>query len=127
MRMLIVLMLTVVLVFGLRVYTSQAAEFNEAWHVNKWCTEQNGQQEYVLPDKARVDCLTETHAIEFDWGKKWAELIGQALYYSYITNKKAGVVLIVEPGEEDRYIQRLQTVANHLCIDFWLMENENTK
>lgn len=108
-------------------YNAGATEFNEAWHVEKWCTEQGGTIEYVLEDRTRVDCLTDTHAIEFDWGKKWAEGIGQALYYSYMTNKKAGVVLIVEPGKEQRYIDRINTVANHLCLDVWLMDNENYK
>ena len=32
-----------------------------------------GIMEFRLPDRTRVDCLTEDHAIEFDFGKKWAE------------------------------------------------------
>jgi len=62
----------------------------------KWCTEHGGQVEVVLPDRTRCDCLTETHAIEFDFGKKWAEAIGQALYYAIQTGKKPGIVLILE-------------------------------
>jgi len=52
--------------------------------------------EVVLPDKTRCDCLTETHAIEFDFGSKWAEAIGQALYYAIHANKRAGIVLVLE-------------------------------
>ncbi len=55
----------------------------------------------VLPDKARVDCVTDTHAIEFDFAKKWGESIGQALYYATILNKQAGIVLIMEKGVAD--------------------------
>jgi hypothetical protein len=39
------------------------------------CREQGGQIEVVLPDKTRCDCVTNTHAIEFDFGSKWAEAI----------------------------------------------------
>ncbi|WP_171018846.1 hypothetical protein ACONUD_00725 [Microbulbifer harenosus] len=47
-----------------------------------WCETAGGVAEYVLPDRTRVDCLTETHAMEFDFAPKWAEAIGQALYYA---------------------------------------------
>ena len=43
-----------------------------------------------------MDCLTSCHAVEFDFASKWAESVGQALYYQYKTNKKAMVVLIIE-------------------------------
>ena len=36
------------------------------------------------------------HEIEFDFGNKWAESIGQALYDSIQTEKKAGIVLILK-------------------------------
>jgi hypothetical protein len=42
----------------------------------------------VLPDGTRCDCLTDTHAIEFDFGNKWAEAIGQSAYYALQTGKK---------------------------------------
>ena len=35
----------------------------------------------VLPDGTRCDCLTDTHAIEFDFGSNWAEAIGQSAHY----------------------------------------------
>ena len=43
-------------------------EHPEKWYQQKWCEEKNGQVEVVLPDGTRCDCLTETHAIEFDFG-----------------------------------------------------------
>lgn len=48
----------------------------EKWYQEKWCAEQNGKAEVVLPDRTRCDCLTDKNAIEFDFGKKWAEAIG---------------------------------------------------
>lgn len=66
--------------------------------------------EYVLPDGARVDCLTATQAVEFDWAKKWAEGYGQAKYYGAVTGRRGVVVLIVGP-DDGRYIERLQVAA----------------
>ncbi len=87
-----------------------------------WCRNHCGQTEYILNDGARVDCLTKTHAVEFDFASKWAESIGQALYYGIKTHRKPAVVLILEnPQYEDRYVIRFKTVANYLCLDYWFM------
>lgn len=94
----------------------------ESEYQSLWCKENNGVTEYVLDDKARVDCLTDEYAIEFDFANKWAESIGQSLYYGLKTNKKAGIVLIIEDRNKvDRYIKRLDTVTNQYNIKYWLM------
>lgn len=84
-----------------------------------WCTQ--GVMEYVLDDKARVDCLTEEYAIEFDFGPKWAEAIGQALYYGIKTERKPGVVLILEKEGDERYLKRLQVVSEKFDLRVWLV------
>ena len=87
-----------------------------------WCDKNCGTTEFILPDKARVDCVTATHAIEFDFASKWAESIGQALYYAEILQKEPGIVLIIENGKKDqKYIERVQTVAQKRNIKLWLM------
>lgn len=87
-----------------------------------WCSAHNGTLEVILPDKARVDCVTNTHAIEFDFAKKWGESIGQALYYSTVLNKQAGIVLIMEKGQADeRYLTRVKEVAKRYNITVWVM------
>ena len=43
-------------------------EHPERWYQKKWCEEQKGKVEVVLPDGTRSDCVTDTHAIEFDFG-----------------------------------------------------------
>ncbi len=87
-----------------------------------WCNGHNGSMEVVLPDKARVDCVTKTHAIEFDFAKKWGESIGQALYYAAVLNKKAGIVLILENGTKDeKYLNRVNEVAKLYNISVWTM------
>ncbi|MGB0849099.1 MAG: hypothetical protein ACPGSM_20365 [Thiolinea sp.] len=96
---------------------------NERFYQEVWCTDR-GISEFILPDRTRVDCLTETHAIEFDWAKKWAEGIGQSLYYSLQTGKRAGVVLILKRRKHYKYWIRLNSTIDQfgLPIDTWLIE-----
>lgn len=90
---------------------AQAGErYPEKYYQEKWCTEHGGVMEYVLPDGARVDCLTGTQAVEFDWAKKWAEGYGQAKYYAAVTGRRGVVVLIVGP-DDGRYLHRLRLAA----------------
>lgn len=80
------------------------AKLNEKDYVNMYC---NGTIEYTLPDKTRIDCLTEEYAIEFDYAKKWAESIGQSLYYSKMTDKKPAVAIIIQNPSDKKYVRRI--------------------
>lgn len=86
-----------------------------------WCEARGGIAEYVLPDRTRVDCLTETHLIEFDFASKWAEAIGQALYYASQAQRRAAVVSILrDPREEPPVRRNRETVgAGQLRLDIW--------
>ncbi len=96
----------------------------EKYYQNKWCIEQSGEIEKRLPDRTRCDCLTDSHAVEFDFGAKWAESIGQSLYYSIQTGKRAGIALILEKPSDYKYWVRLNTVIEHndLKIDTWIVK-----
>ena len=84
----------------------------EAEYQNVWCALHNGVTEYENKDFTRVDCLTATHAVEFNFAKKWAESIGQALYYSLMTGKRGMVVLILEnPRREKVYYKRVKRLS----------------
>lgn len=79
----------------------------ESYYQNKWCDDHSGKVEHVLQDKTRVDCLTQEYAVEVEFADKWYE-VGQALFYAQMTNKKPGVVLIMEnPEKEYKYLIRL--------------------
>jgi len=94
---------------------------NERYYQEKMCKKMDGLVEYRLKDKTRVDCLTDDYAIEVDFAKKWAEGIGQALFYSLMTGKEPAVGLIV--GEKDtRYLKRLQKVANKFDIKIFVLK-----
>ncbi len=88
-------------------------KYHEKDYVDAYC---KGITEYVLPDRTRVDCLTDEYAIEFDWGKKWAESIGQSLYYAKMTGKKPGVAIIIKSPREQRYIERIKAVDKNIEI-----------
>ncbi|MCM1265321.1 MAG: hypothetical protein NC200_03895 [Candidatus Gastranaerophilales bacterium] len=85
---------------------------NEMSYQKAWCEQHGGILEYQNNDMTRVDCLTETHAIEFDFANKWAESVGQALYYQHKTGKRGMVILILEyPDKQLVYYKRVKALA----------------
>jgi len=85
---------------------------SESSYQHAWCSAHNGIEEYENKDFTRVDCLTEQNAVEFDFANKWAESIGQALHYAYMTGKKGKVVLILEnPKKEMVYYKRVKKLG----------------
>jgi hypothetical protein len=103
---------------------SENIKKNERYYQINMCKSLNGEIEVVLEDKTRVDCLTKDYAIEVDWANKWAESIGQSLYYSYMTKKKPAIALIV--GKKDnKYLKRLKLVSDKLEIKIIILEKED--
>lgn len=104
--------------------TAAAAEDHpERWYQERWCAEHGGEAEVVLENRTRVDCLTDRYAVEVDFGPKWAQAIGQALYYAERTGRRPGIVLVLEDGGE-RYLRRLReaTEGQGLEIRVWVVE-----
>ena len=114
----------IVALFSVGCFNLNVKEHNEHYYQIQLCNNLNGKMEYVLKDKTRIDCLTDKYAIEVDFAKKWAESIGQSLYYAKMTDKKPAVALIV--GEKDnRFIQRLEKVTQELNIKVFIIKKEN--
>lgn len=88
-------------------------KYKEKHYVQAYC---KGQTEYRLPDKTRVDCLTDEYAIEFDYGNKWAEGIGQSLYYAKKTGKKPAIALILRSEKDNKYIERIKAVDKNIKV-----------
>lgn len=117
-------MKTAVILFLMFVCTGALAKHKhtEKYYQEIKCAELGGVTEYRLPDRTRIDCLTDDYAIEFDFAEKWAEAIGQSLYYSLQTNRRPGVVLILEnPTTDMKDAQRLASVATQCDITVWLI------
>ena len=70
----------------------------------------------ILWDMTRVDCLAKDYAIEFDFAKKWAESIGQSLYYAKMTGKKPAVVLILTDVFDMKYVKRVERTNSDIQI-----------
>lgn len=102
-----------------------AHEQPERYYQKEWCDRFNGVMEYKLDDGTRVDCVTTNYAIEFDFAKKWAESIGQSLYYGIKTNKKPAVVLIIEKPSDFKYYYRIKTVADFFNFTLWYVKGVN--
>jgi len=75
--------------------------------------------EHRLPDGTRIDCLTSEYAVEVEYAHKWAESIGQALYYAQSTGHKPGVLMIIQKDKDERFLKRLRAVAREQGIKVW--------
>ncbi|MCT4574885.1 MAG: hypothetical protein N4A43_01360 [Alphaproteobacteria bacterium] len=84
------------------------AKMLEKDYVKKHC---EGIVEYKNPDKTRIDCLTDTQAMEYDFGSKWAECVSQALYYGELTGKEPVCVLILDKDEK-RFLERAKKLKS---------------
>ena len=99
--------------------------YPEKYYQDYWCKEQKGQTEVKLIDDTRIDCLTKTHAIEFDFASKWAEAIGQSLHYSRMSGKNAGIVLIIEDNSDYKYYNKIKPLCEQYNIALWQMTPPN--
>ena len=118
-----ILMATGIYYFGLNYvphkwYETQKMMPNhvESYYVDQWCTSDFGRKEAILWDMTRVDCLAKDYAVEFDFAKKWAESVGQALYYSKMTGKKPAVALTLTSPLDYRYVKRVERLDNGIKI-----------
>lgn len=111
------------LVFCVNVLMSQTHQ-KERYYQDIFAEAIRGKTEVVLSDGARVDIVTDTFAIEVDFAYKWAESIGQSMYYSEMLNKKTGVLLIMRNDKDDRYLNRLMKIAIKYSITVWVINVE---
>lgn len=96
---------------------------NESSYQHAYCAKHKGIEEFILPDKTRVDCLTDKHAIEFDFSNKWAEAIGQALHYGLMTGKTPKVIQILDEKHKQRqrvYFERIRFLGQkyNFAVEF---------
>ncbi|MBT0663537.1 hypothetical protein KI809_04400 [Geobacter pelophilus] len=99
----------------------------EKEYQKEWCDDHFYKMEYPLEDGSHIDCLTETHAVEVEFAPKWAESVGQSLYYALKTGKQPGVVLILESSKDRKFLERLQAVADGYGIAVWTMRPGDLK
>ena len=107
--------------------SSKALE-KEKYYSEMYCEELSGKVNYILADKSKVDCLTDTHAYEVDWadGMKVYEAIGQSLYYASQTNKKPGIILLIRKNNSEKHIRKVKEVINFFELDINLIIKDLT-
>lgn len=76
-----------------------------------------GEKEFKLNDNTRVDILLSEWACEIDWQNKWAEGVGQSIYYGLKTDKKPLVILLVRKDGWEKYRDRVE-FCNITCWVF---------
>jgi len=79
--------------------------------------------------KVRIDDLTNKHAIEYDFTKKWAEALGQALRFSRLTHRRGGIVFILGKESDMEYVREsVKDIKRfNLPVDVWTVQNLKDK
>ena len=87
----------------------------------EWCSKYTGEIDYKTRDDLKVDCLTDTHAIEFSAGEKWRQAIINSNRISLSTGKIPGIVLIIETAKDKKYLKKLRSAIEkrRLGIKTW--------
>jgi hypothetical protein len=79
-----------------------------------------GEKEFKLDDNTRVDILLDDWACEIDWQSKWAEGIGQSIYYGLKTNRKPLVILLAKKDGWEKYRDRVE----YCKIECWVYKKD---
>jgi len=111
-----------ILLFSVSVCFAQSK--TERSYAEDWAAKNGGKTEVTMPDKSRCDIVTATHAIEVKRGYLWKSAIGQSLWYSFQTNKAAGIILILEKKTDHIHAVKLQSLIREkkVPIRVWLIE-----
>ena len=97
-------------------------KYHEKHYQTLLCNELGGEMEYVLKDRTRVDCLTDEFAIEVDFARKWAEGVGQSLYYAHMTARKPAIGFIMDTQKDQRYLKRLKILTKEHDIKIFYIK-----
>ena len=107
-----------------------AGEKSEEDYQREWCPrvggEYQGPRTIVREPITRklvgyMDCLTDAHVIEIDFGPSYKECIGQALTYATFSGRRGACALITHIGT--KYYRQAEAVieTNNLPIDLLLI------
>jgi hypothetical protein len=118
-KMYIISLLSIILLAG----CGQKEKHNEKYYQTIFCNNMDGVMEQSLLDRTRIDCLTDEYAIEVDFAKKWAESVGQSLYYEQMTGKKpAGAFILDDSKKDQRHLKRLKVLADKYDITIFKID-----
>ncbi|HSA07206.1 MAG TPA: hypothetical protein P5556_08490 [Candidatus Gastranaerophilales bacterium] len=81
----------------------------------------------MLDKSGKVDCITKDYAIEVDFAEKWAESVGQSLYYGLKTSKQPGILLIIESDKDLKHLKKVELLAKKYNIKVWTIKPADLK
>ncbi len=90
----------------------------ERWWQDVIQEEIGGQKEFRLDDGTRVDLLFPHQACEIDWATKWAEGIGQSIYYGLKTDRDPLVILLAKKDGWEKYRDRVEFCG----VECWVFD-----
>lgn len=102
-------------------FPTYAYSIPESYYAELFCVGEGGDEEVVLSDRTRVDCVTDEYVIEVDFARKWYEGVGQSLHYATVTGKKPGVALIMDDSEQ-RFMDRAKRLKVCPQIQFYRID-----
>ena len=113
--------LAVAIFLPLEGQTAQNDNKDEDDYVKEWCSENGGQLEWPLDDGTEVDCLTDTHVVEFKRASEWSRIpksIGQVIHYTQRIglNRQPGIILIIENKKGCRNLSRLGKTLEDVSV-----------
>ena len=76
------------------------------------------EKEFRLDDGTRVDLLFPRQACEIDWASKWAEGVGQSIYYGLKTQRFPLVILLAKKDGWEKYRDRVQ----YCGVECWVFD-----
>ena len=91
------------LLFTASASLSEPHIYSEAFYRDLWCQVNHGDAEVRQPNRTIADCVTDAHAVEVEFAKKWQHAIGQALNYSEQAGLLPGILLILETDADLKY------------------------
>ena len=119
-----------IITFSIAFYVSSITQL---WTEREWTQHiaesiENSRVEVVQFDNTRIDIESDQYAIEVDWADKWAEGVGQSLYYAKLTGKKPVLLLLTKNDWRDSrvYVFRALTAMPELG-HVWIYDTANDR
>ena len=114
--------LAIALLFPLEGQADQNENKDEDDYVKEWCPANGGTLEWPLADQTQVDCLTDTHVIEFKRAGEWSHVlkgIGQVIHYAQQIDldRQPRIVLIIENKKGCRNLSRLRKTLKGVSVN----------
>lgn len=84
-----------------------------------------GKLEVRLEDGTRCDLINDTHAYDVEYASKWKEAIGQSLHYALLTDKQAGIILIITGAPSIKHLEQIETLIRTYSLPIDVFEVQN--